>query len=303
MRFLRITLVIAAATLGSGASGSRVYAVFIKFGGGAAIQVANVEPGRTVLAFGAQENPGGRSWDTTAGSVILDLVAGPKKGKFDTTLSATLTLTGSAGPDEVFGTADDHPFDVLFDPAGGTAGGVGNNVLIEFGSGAFNFIPIPVFDSASLDGSIHTKGGDLLFGTGDDPPLPDKGTPPVDTPAPEGGVILDARDDAVSFGTIGEFNAVAVFSDAIGPIRNLGSTVSISGIITFSFDPAVHLGGNAGLDGVPGNEDDLRADRVRFPESAVVRAVTPEPSSLIIWCIGAVGLFGCGWRRRKLTRR
>jgi hypothetical protein len=125
------------------------HAISIQFGtpgptvSGDGVEVPGV--GR-VLSFPAQNNPSvgqdRRPWDTTAGSVILNVVPA---------VSATLTLTGPMLPNGTFGT-----FDITFDPAGGS--GFGNNVAIIFQSGNFGPIGPPASDSASLDGIVAPLG-------------------------------------------------------------------------------------------------------------------------------------------------
>jgi len=58
-----------------------------------------------------------------------------------------------------------------------------------------------------------------------------------------------------------------------------------------------------------GNVGDLpyysegRFDDLRFYDHALdideVRALVPEPSTLVLLCMGAVGLLACGWRRKR----
>jgi hypothetical protein len=106
----------------------------IQFGGGAPIvdnRAGDANPAAGIIQFAAQNNPGGRAWDATAGLLILNVIPG---------VSASLTLTGVGGA----------AFDISFDPAGGA----GRFVSIFFDSGAFAPIGPPAFDAASLNGSV-----------------------------------------------------------------------------------------------------------------------------------------------------
>jgi hypothetical protein len=255
---------------------SPAHGITIEFGATPMIAAPNVLPGTTILDFPAQDNPGGQRWDTTPGRVILDVVAGPA----DTTHRATLTLTGQPnGPDGIPGNADDGRFEIIFDPLPG-APALSNFVRIAFSSAPPlpSFPPVPGTGgigaggniAAALVGSIHTKGPDAVFGTADDPPLPALvGVPPM-----SGGVRLAPETDAGFFGFIGPFNAPGAFVGAVyGPDAEPPVT-ALSGILTFAFDPAVHMAG----------------DFVRLPASAVVRAEVPEPTTLGMFAVGLVGL-------------
>jgi len=112
------------------------------------ITIGGVDISQNVLALNvpAQNNPGGLAWDTTAGTLRLDLVPGPND-RFGrpTTSVATLTLTG----------VGNNPFEIIY----ARAGGVGSNVVIDLFSarlpgGLLGFppIPTPVSEFAQLDG-------------------------------------------------------------------------------------------------------------------------------------------------------
>ena len=254
VRFLVVAMVLA---MFGGCFYNTAHAVSIQFGAAPIIIGANLPAGRTVLPFGPQANPGGLAWDATAGSVILDLVAGPGA----TTLAARLTLTGTPGADGQFGTADDIPLDIVYDPVGGA----GNAVTITFSSAppvpSFNPIVAPVFDSADLNGTVFSAN------------------------ALAAGVQLEARAfGAGAFGVVGPFAGPGIFGGAIGPILEPAPPVTgLTGILTFTFDGVNQAAG----------------DFVRLPHSASVTAVTPEPSTITLFGLGAIGLFGYGWRRRK----
>lgn len=241
---------------------SPAHGISIQFGAAPTIMAPNVLPGMTILDFPAQANPGGQRWDTTPGRVILNVVAGPA----GTTDSATLTLTGQPnGPDGIPGNADDGRFEIIFDPLAG-APALANFVRITFSSAPPlpSFPPIPPLpmDAATLDGSIHTKGPDAVFGTADDPPLPV-------------GVRLEDESDAGKLGFIGPFNAPGAFGQGIvliGP-DSAPPVTAVSGTLTFAFDPDVHVAG----------------DFVRL-RSAVVLAQLPEPTTLGMLAVGLVGL-------------
>jgi hypothetical protein len=134
-----------------------------------------------------------------------------------------------------------------------------------------SFPPIPgAMNVAHLDGSIHTQGPDAAFGTADDPPLPVLG--PV--PAIPGGVRLEAQTDAGMFGFLGPHNAPGAFAEGSVGGDPAPPVTALNGILTFAFDPAVHMAG----------------DFVRLPASAVVRAEVPEPTTLAMFAVGLVGL-------------
>jgi hypothetical protein len=252
---------------------SPAHGISIQFGATSMIAAPNVLPGMTILDFPAQDNPGGQRWDTTSGRVILNVVAGPA----DTADRATLTLTGQPnGPDGIPGNADDGRFEIIFDPLPG-APALSNFVRIVFSSAPPlpSFPPIPSGSipgplvAATLAGSIHTKGPDAVFGTADDPPLPV-------------GVRLEKATDSAVDGFLGPFNAGAFGQGVlIGP-DPAPPVTAVSGILTFAFDPAVHVAG----------------DFVRL-RSAVVLAQVPEPTLLEIFAAGLVGLgVVARWRKR-----
>jgi hypothetical protein len=152
----------------------------------------------TVFGFGAQNNPSGNAWDTTAGSVILNVVPG---------VSAILTLTGPMLAGGGFGNLD-----ISFDPAGGPGGGLGTLVTILFDSGAFAPIGPPAFDSASLNGTIISA-----------------------LPLAE-GVFMRPFTDAGPFGDIGTFAGPGQFNGNSGPVPDPAPPViSLGGQVEFRF--------------------------------------------------------------------
>ncbi len=226
--------------------------------------------GQTVLPFAAIRHVGGDNWDISAGRVIVDIVPGPIVNGAATTMSATVTLTGTA-------TA---PLDFTYDPVGGN--GV-NNVTINFGTapgpGMPGFAPILVpMDAASLDGSI----------------IPAPGSTGVL------GIPVTLRASAFGAGQfciLGPFNnPPPAFAGACGPLADRAPpVVNVSGILNFAFGGPGELAG-----------DTVRfpnsAVVQSFCEGTGCDAAppVPEPSA---WATMMVGLAGVGllMRRRRIV--
>jgi hypothetical protein len=143
--------------------------------------------------------PGGVHWHTTPGTLIFEGIPG---------VFASLRLTGTAGPDGIFGTADDVPFDIVCDFLCN-----GETVTISF---SWDFAPIGpiVFDSASLDGSVVSA-----------------------VPLTTGVKLAASAFGAGLFGTIGPFAGPGAFNGAVAPVLEPQPPVaSLSGQLTFTFD-------------------------------------------------------------------
>jgi hypothetical protein len=108
---------------------------FVIVDGGA----GDFDPAPNRIGFGLVA-PAGADWSTSPGTVIFNQVPG---------VSASLTLTGTAGADGVFGTADDVPLDIICSNA------LCRNNLVTIGF-EWGLVPIPppTFSSVSLDGSV-----------------------------------------------------------------------------------------------------------------------------------------------------
>lgn len=154
-RFSLILPVVTIIMLLSAASPAQAVSVQFAWPAGPCLAVPNAPAGRTIRHFPAQVHPGGKRWETTAGSVILDVVPGPA----GISESATLTLTGPFIAGEVF-----DVLDIIYDGPPSTPGAPPlNDVTIAFSSS--DTCPI-VFAAPATPDFLMIVPGDLF------PPFP-----------------------------------------------------------------------------------------------------------------------------------
>jgi hypothetical protein len=214
-----------------------------------------------ILNFAAQNNPNGLAWDTTAGTLRLDLTAGPvdQFGQ-PTTSIATLTLTGVNG----------NPFEIIYDPVGG----VGSNVSIALNSarlpgGVLGFPPIPrpASESAHLNGVTVSN---VNFNRGN-------------------GVKLNAMAFGTGpIGSIGPFDMKGNFNGDVGPILDNGLRVTrLAGRLSFDF-----AGMKAG--------DKVSFANTVVVRAEIPVVFVPEPGTFVISSlIATTVLLGCAGRKGR----
>jgi hypothetical protein len=224
-------------------------------------------------SFMAQANPGGHWWSTSAGTVILTVAPN---------VSARLVLTGTRGPDNIRGTADDPRFRIFYAPLAGVPA---RDVAIEFQSGDFPPIPAPVNDRAEISGLFQNVGPDAMFATPDD-------TVAGLTGAGARGIVLSGFTDAGKFCDTGapftgpDAPPSGFFTRACGPVPDPGPPViRLTGRINFTFGA--------------GN---LAGDSVLLPGSAEVEAQgypIPEPGTRTLFGAAAAACLALHSRRRN----
>lgn len=84
------------------------------------------------------------------------------------------------------------------------------------------------------------------------------------------------------FGSVGPFAGPGAFAGGVGPVPDRFPFVfGLRGDLSFTFG------------------DQVRGDRVQFPDSAVVRTAAPEPGTLALLVSGLAGAIGAARRRRR----
>jgi PEP-CTERM motif len=161
----------------------------------------DLDPAPNRIGFGFVF-PAGANWHTSAGTVIFNQVPG---------VSASLTLTGTAGADGIFGTADDVPLDIICD-----LGCVGNPLGINFSWAVAPPIGPPAFDSVSLDGAVLSA-----------------------VPLAAGVTLTGFAFGAGVFGTVGPFAGPGPFVGAFGPVPEPLPVAMLLGDLTFTFGAQV----------------------------------------------------------------